>query len=101
MLAETDELVAIQRANGRETSPWTLMFLQRRGQALMGAGRFADAEAQFIEAEALVRDWVGPESGMRDQTRALIRKALEAQGRAEEAAREWPSVLPTKDGAPG
>ncbi|MFM1822848.1 MAG: hypothetical protein RI967_1114, partial [Planctomycetota bacterium] len=82
MLAETDELVAIQRANGRETSPWTLMFLQRRGQALMGAGRFADAEAQFIEAEALVRDWVGPESGMRDRTRALIRKSLEAQGRA-------------------
>lgn len=94
MLAETDALVAIQRANDRATSPWTLMFLQRRGQALMGLGRFADAEAQFVEAEALIRDWVGPESGMRDRTRALIRKALEAQGRGEEAAREWGSVLP-------
>ena len=94
MLAETDALVAIQRANDRATSPWTLMFLQRRGQALMGLGRFADAERQFIEAEALIRDWVGPESGMRYRTRALIRKALEAQGRGEEAAREWPGVLP-------
>ena len=51
-------------------------------------------EASRLEALRAAVETGGPERGMRDRTRALLRKALEAQGRGEEAAREWPGVLP-------
>ncbi len=91
-LAELEALLVIQRAHAREYSPWTIRFAMQRGDALLRLNRAEDAELQLIEAEGLVRDWLGEKHQMRNKVRVLLRETLIAQNRADEAARVWPDV---------
>ena len=91
-LAELDTMLRIQREHERGFSPWTIRFAMQRGEALLRLGRMREAELQLAEADLLVRDRIGPNHGMRNRIRAYLRDALTAQGRGEEAAREWGDV---------
>lgn len=91
-LVELDALLAIQRAEGREHKPWTLMFEWQRGHALAQLNRVVEAEAQLVRAEGLVRDFIGPRTSMRNKVRAVLRDVLTADGRGDEATRLWADV---------
>ena len=69
-----------------------MRFAMQRGEALLRLNRAEDAELQLIEAEGLVRDWLGEKHKMRNKVRVLLRETLTAQNRADEAARVWPDV---------
>jgi len=92
VLVELDAMLLIQREHERGFSPWTIRFAMQRGEALMKLGRLKEAEVQLAEADQLVRDRIGPNHGMRNRIRAYMRQVLVAQGRAEEARREWADV---------
>ena len=64
----------------------------QRGEALMKLGRLKEAEIQLAEADELVRDRIGPNHGMRNRIRNYMRQVLIAQGREDEARREWADV---------
>lgn len=87
-----DELLAIQRRNDRAHSPWTLRFALQRGESLLRLDRAVEAEAQLIETEALVRDWLGPKHAMRNKVRVMLRESLTAQGRSEADLAPWADV---------
>ena len=91
-LVELDALLAIQRAEGREHKPWTLMFEWQRGHALARLDRAVEAEEQLVRAEGLVRDFIGPRTTMRNKVRAVLRDVLTANGRGDEATRLWADV---------
>ena len=92
MLVELDALLLVQREHERGLSPFTIRLAMQRGEALLRLGRFGESERQLVEADALVRDRMGPNHGMRNHVRAYLRAALTAQGRGDEAAREWQDV---------
>jgi tetratricopeptide (TPR) repeat protein len=92
-LAELEALLAVQREHERGFSPWTLRFAMQRGEALLRLGEHAAAERQLVEVDALVRDRIGENHGMRNRIRAYLRETLEAQGRADEARRAWPDIM--------
>ena len=91
-LVELEALLAVQRERERGFSPWTLRFAMQRGESLLRLGELAEAERQLIEVDALVRDRIGENHGMRNRIRAYLRETLAAQGRADEAARAWPDI---------
>ncbi len=91
-LALLDELLIIQRRNDRAHSPWTLRFALQRGEALLRLDRAAEAQAQLIETEALVRDWLGPKHAMRNKVRVFLRESITAQGRSEAELAPWLDV---------
>jgi tetratricopeptide (TPR) repeat protein len=88
-LAELDALLSVQREHERGFSPWTIRFAMQRGEVLLRLGELRPAELQLIEADALVRDHIGENHGMRNRIRAYLRECLVAQGRAEEGERLW------------
>jgi len=85
-------MLQIQREHERGFSPWTIRFAMQRGEALLRLGRMKEAEMQLAEADELVRDRIGPNHGMRNRIRSYMRQVLVAQGREEEARREWADV---------
>ncbi len=91
-LRELEELLTIQREHERGFSPWTIRFAMQRGEVLARLGRHHEAELQLVEAEILVRDRIGPSHGMRNRVRYTLRQVLAAQGRSEEAERDWSDV---------
>ena len=93
LLQELDELLVIQRGDNRDHEPFTLSFELQRGQALVKLERFPEAEAQLIRAEGLIRDYIGPNSPMRNRARAIIRTLLESQERALDAS-AWAEIPP-------
>ena len=91
-LAEADELIALQLRAERPTAIWTLNFKAKRGVLLGRLGRHDEALAALVEAEALISQWVGPKTRMRNVARAALRDLLVKLDRAVEAERDWAPV---------
>lgn len=99
-LAELEALLDVQREHERGFSPWTIRFAMQRGEVLLRLGEPVAAELQLVEADALVRDHIGENHGMRNRVRAYLREALVAQGRSADAERLWRDLPLNGDARP-